>query len=96
MYEDMKGEPVIFQWADYLRSSCIQDLGIEGIWVRLWRFNVFEDLLSPQPDEENKSGEEKEESDDEAYFTEQEIPIMSGTPLTDRKSKFFDFFVSLL
>lgn len=30
IFEDQQGEPVIFQWTDYLRSSCLEDLGLEG------------------------------------------------------------------
>lgn len=49
-------------------------------------------MLNPQ-EEEKKSEEEEDDVDD--YFTEQDIPIMAGAPLTDRKSKIFGFFLVL-
>jgi hypothetical protein len=30
IFADLQGEPVIFQWVDYLRTSCADDLGIQG------------------------------------------------------------------
>lgn len=46
-----------------------------------------EALLHP---EEQESEEEEEEVDDDT-LADQEIPIMSGSPLTDRKSRAFWF-----
>eukprot|EP01127_Copromyxa_protea_P010244 TRINITY_DN2483_c2_g1_i1.p1 TRINITY_DN2483_c2_g1~~TRINITY_DN2483_c2_g1_i1.p1 ORF type:complete len:355 (-),score=84.30 TRINITY_DN2483_c2_g1_i1:229-1293(-) len=50
----------------------------------------LEDVLNPAEEEE-----EEEEDDEEESFEAEEIPIMVGAPLTDRKSKFQAFIAKV-